>query len=181
MNHGTAKSGSRQAALNWFPLLQRLHQLQNPRPRQRTTVQQFMLDHPDLVNAKFTSLHADGGSLRGSAKMNLKYEVAKHMLTDHYSHLTRTLDEKAVAQQELDLVAWNLILTDISEAPDVSRYVLPLFRVLSTHTCVHSVRDNLFDAVHPLLEAIGMYAGCYVTLIAGNPERDDTDKGFFTA
>lgn len=46
---------------------------------------------------------------------------------------------------------------------------------------ISRARDSLFDAVYPLLQAIGSYAGCYVSLIAGNPGKDDDDKGFFTA
>lgn len=42
-------------------------------------------------------------------------------------------------------------------------------------------RDSLFDAVFPLLEGIGTYADCYVTLVAGNAGKDDCDEGFFTA
>jgi hypothetical protein len=42
-------------------------------------------------------------------------------------------------------------------------------------------RDTLFDAVHPLLQAIGTYAGCYVSMIAGSAEKDDPGGGFFTA
>lgn len=54
------------------------------------------------------------------------------------------------------------------------------FRTSLTHRCSVRARDSLFDAVHPLLQAIGTYAGCYVSLIAGNPEKDD-NEGFFTA
>ena len=46
---------------------------------------------------------------------------------------------------------------------------------------ISRARDTLFDAVYPLLEAIGSYAGCYVTLVAGNTEKDDSDNEFFTA
>ena len=49
-----------------------------------------------------------------------------------------------------------------------------------THVSTYRARDSLFDAVHPLLQAIGRYAGCYVSLIAGNAPKD-TDDGFFTA
>ena len=45
---------------------------------------------------------------------------------------------------------------------------------------IYSVHDSLFEAVHPLIEAIGAYAGCYISLIAGSPPKDDY-KGFFTA
>jgi len=54
------------------------------------------------------------------------------------------------------------------------------FQTSLTHCCLDRARDSLFDAVHPLLQAIGRYAGCYVSLIAGNAEKDD-DNGFFTA
>lgn len=54
------------------------------------------------------------------------------------------------------------------------------FQTLSTHAFVSSARDSLFEAVHPLIEAIGAYAGCYVSLIAGSPQKDDA-SGFFTA
>jgi len=55
----------------------------------------------------------------------------------------------------------------------------PYFRT-SSHRYFDRARDTLFDAVHPLLQAIGSYVGCYVSLIAGSPETDG-DKGFFTA
>lgn len=54
----------------------------------------------------------------------------------------------------------------------------------TTYIWLLSARDTLFDAVYPLLEAIGSYAGCYVTLVAGNASKDntdDTDAEFFTA
>lgn len=54
------------------------------------------------------------------------------------------------------------------------------FRTSPTHRRLDRARDSLFDAVHPLLHAIGSYAGCYISLIAGSPEKGD-DKGFFTA
>ena len=54
------------------------------------------------------------------------------------------------------------------------------FRFLLAHVYVRRARDALFDAVHPLLQAIGSYAGCHVSLIAGSAETE-TDKGFFTA
>ena len=56
----------------------------------------------------------------------------------------------------------------------------PCSQASQTHHYLDRARDTLFDAVHPLLQAIGSYAGCYVSLIAGSPEKDD-NKGFFTA
>lgn len=59
--------------------------------------------------------------------------------------------------------------------------ILPYFWVPLTHIHILRARDTLFDAVHPLLQAIGSYAGCYVSLIAGNDGTNETDEGFFTA
>ena len=120
-NHGTAKAASRQAAIDWLPLLQRVHQLQNPRPRQRTTVQQFMLDYSGTVNAGFVSQHADGKGMGGTQKMNARYEIAKRMFTDEYFHLKSALDKKAAIQFQADTEEWSLLLTDIPLAEDVSR------------------------------------------------------------
>ena len=57
-----------------------------------------------------------------------------------------------------------------------------LFPNISDRHAFTSTRDTLFDAVYPLLQAIGSYAGCYITLIAGNAAAEGAkDKGFFTA
>ena len=46
---------------------------------------------------------------------------------------------------------------------------------------VYRAHDTLFDAVHPLLQAIGSYANCYVSLIVGNADVAEPDGEFFTA
>lgn len=50
-----------------------------------------------------------------------------------------------------------------------------------THICAYRAHDSLFDAVHPLLQAIGSYAGCYVSLIAGDAGTEVAGDAFFTA
>lgn len=49
------------------------------------------------------------------------------------------------------------------------------------NSVTHRAHDTLFDAIHPLLQAIGTYAGCHVSLIAGNAGADGTSDSFFTA
>jgi hypothetical protein len=125
-NHAASGKG-RHDILPWFPLLQQLHQIRNPRPRQRTTVQQFMLDHCDTVNAAFVSKHSDGAGLTNVQRLNLRYSLAKKMLSKSYPHLKLELDKKAVVQYDIELKEWELVLEDITSTEDISRYVFFLF------------------------------------------------------
>lgn len=123
-----ARSGSRRDTLAWVPLLQRLHQIRNPRPRRRTTVQQFMADYAPQVNAAFVTRYGDGNGMNPGHRMNLRHDVAKALLNKEYSHLIKELDAKAKAQHDAEVEEWNLILDDISLASDVSQYGFsPLF------------------------------------------------------
>jgi hypothetical protein len=184
VNHSSAKSDARVGTLPWFPLLQRLHQIRNPRPRRRTAIQQFMSDYATDVNAALLTRCPDPSALSAAQKLNMRYDVAKTLLSsEKYSHLTEELDAKAVAQHDIDATEWSLALEDISSAKDVSRCVSLSVNFDSSNlcACMFRARDTLFDAVHPLLQAIGTYAGCYVSLIAGSPAKDDSSDGFFTA
>ena len=60
------------------------------------------------------------------------------------------------------------------------RLLVARFLTLADLFLISRARECLFDAVYPLLRAIGLYAGCYVSLIAGN-STGPTDEGFFTA
>lgn len=140
-----------------------------------------MLEYSREVNTAFVSRHSDGKNLSNAQRLNLRYDVAKTLLSNQYSRLVNELENRAKAQHDTEMEEWNLILEDISLADDVSRCVFILFCAPSTYVCICSARDTLFDAAYPLLKAIGSYAGCYVTLIAGNADKDDADKEFFTA
>jgi hypothetical protein len=118
------RGGARQDVLTWFPLLQQLHQSRNPRPRQRTTVQQFMLDHPDVVKAAFVSRYSDGGNLTNVEKINLRRKLANTLLNNGHSHLKDGLDKKAAAQFKADTDEWDLALEDVFAAKDPSQYVI---------------------------------------------------------
>ena len=143
-----------------------------------------MLDYPEVVKAAFIHRYGDGGKLSSVQKMNLRFDVAKSLLAQKYSHLTSELERKATNQHDAEVDEWNLILDDVSTALDVPQYVFPLcvhHLPQLTHGCVCSARDTLFDAVHPLLQAIGSYANCYVSLIVGNADTHEPDGEFFTA
>ena len=59
-------------------------------------------------------------------RMNFRYEVAKSLLTQKYSHLTSELEKRATKQNDMEVDGWNLILDDISFAEDIPQYVLSL-------------------------------------------------------
>lgn len=140
-----------------------------------------MLEYPSAVKAAFIHQHGDAGKYTSTQRMNMRYDVAKSLLAQKYSHLTSTLDQNAINQHNAELDEWNLILDGVPFAEDVSRYVFSLVLPSLTHSCVCSARDTLLDAVHPLLQAIGLYANCYVSLIVGNADARKTDGDFFTA
>lgn len=115
-NHATAKRDT----LPWFTLLQRLHQIRNPHPRRRSAVQQFLSGYPDEVEEAFLQRVGDK-TLTNAQKMNLRYDVAKTLLAEQYSHLKSELEDIAAEQYEVDLSQWNLVLDGISLAEDVSQ------------------------------------------------------------
>jgi len=121
----TANSGLQRDTLAWLPLLQQLHQLRNPRPRRRTATQQFMLDYAGVVDASFLHRHGDGATLSRTQKMNMRYDVAKSLLANQYSHLINGLNKKAGERFDADTNEWNLILDDVSCAKDITQYVPP--------------------------------------------------------
>lgn len=86
-----------------------------------------MLDYPSELNAAFVSKYADGKGLTSGQRMNLRYETAKSLLSNRFSHLVKELDKKAAAQHEADMDEWNMVLSDISAAKDIPKYVLFLF------------------------------------------------------
>lgn len=134
------------------------------------------------MNAAFVSRHGDGKNLTSAQRMNFRHDVAKALLFNQYSHLVKELDNKSKAQHGVEMDEWNMVLEDISLADDVGQYVFSFLLLRLVDLCfIPRARDTLFDAVYPLLEAIGSYAGCYVSLVAGNAEMDDAGEGFFTA
>ena len=140
-----------------------------------------MQDYSDEVNTAFVGQHGDGKDLGRTQRMNLRHDVAKALVSDKYSHLVNELENKAKVQHDAEMDEWKLILNDVSLAENVPQcLVISIHRFVNLHSFPRA-RDTLFDAVYPLLEAIGSYAGCYVTLIAGNEGKDDNDEGFFTA
>jgi len=138
-NRVTAENGWRDV-LAWLPLLQQLHQTRNPRPRQRSTTQQFMLDHADVVDATFLHQHGVGSNFTAIQKVNLRHSLAKSLLSvsGQYSHLKDKLDKMARAQHDVAMDEWNLVLGNISSAGDVALYVLPPYFLVPIDPCLHS-------------------------------------------
>ena len=126
-NHASTASVTRRDTLTWLPLLQRLHQIRNHRPRCHTTIQQFMLEYPSEINAAFVSKYADGSGLTSSQKLNLCYDTAKFLLYNRFSLITKELDQRAAAEHKAALDEWSLILKDISAAKDIPQYISFLF------------------------------------------------------
>jgi hypothetical protein len=141
-----------------------------------------MLEYPEAVDAAVLHQYGPGAELANVDKMNRRHDVAKTLLATKYSGLRSELKDRAASQHDAELKEWRLILDGISSAQDVVVCVLffRLFLAFVNSHLFHRARDNLFDAVYPLLQAIGTYADCYVSLVVGNP-KTDTDKGFFTA
>ena len=90
-----------------------------------------MLDYPDAVNAAFIHQYADGGKLSSAQKMNVRFDVAKVLLAQKYSHLTTELERKATEKHNVELDEWNLILDGVSSAEDVPRYIFSLIDFVS--------------------------------------------------
>ena len=102
--------------------------------------------------------------------MNVRHDLAKAMLYSQYSHLVNELENKAKNQHKLDTDTWNMVLEDVSLAGDVGKFVFYFLLSNFVDLCpISRAQDTLFDAVYPLLQAIGSYAGCYVSLIARSP------------
>jgi hypothetical protein len=80
-------AGSRRDSQGWFPLLQRLHQLRNTRPRRRTPVQQFMQDYSKEVKEAFAKQYGGRKDLTSGQRLNFQQEVARALLHSEYSSL----------------------------------------------------------------------------------------------
>ena len=118
-----ANSGNRHDISAWLPLIQRLHQLRNPRPRSRTVVQQFMVDYRREVNAAFVSRHGDGKNFSATQRLNLLHSVAKAMLSNEYSCHLNEVEKRMKAYHDGEVEKWNLTLEGIESADDVDQYV----------------------------------------------------------
>jgi hypothetical protein len=122
--HASAATMTTQKVLTWQPLLQRLHQIRNPRPRRRKAVNQFISDYATEIDDAVATVLANRPKLDSCQRMNIRYEVAQSLLKSKGADFIEELERKAAAQHEAAKEEWNLILEDISAAEDVSQYVL---------------------------------------------------------
>ena len=121
INRASAKMAATRNDSPWQQLLQRLHQIRNPRPRRCKAVHQYILDHAAEINAVVATRHTNGEKLDSCQLMNLRYKVAQSLLESKDSEFREGLEQKAAAQHEAAKEEWNLILEDISAAEDVSQ------------------------------------------------------------
>ena len=82
-----------------------------------------MRDYPDKVNDAFASHYGNAKDYANGQRLNYRYDVAKALLTDKYHYLIDELENKAKVQHDAEMDEWNMVLTDISLAADVSQCV----------------------------------------------------------
>ena len=85
-----------------------------------------MQDYPREVNAAFVARHGDGKNISSGNRLNLRYEIAKALLSHERAGLVNELENKAKAEHIVEMNEWNMILDDISSANDVGQYVYSL-------------------------------------------------------
>ena len=88
-----------------------------------------MLDYPNEVNNVFLKKHGDEKFTSNAHKMNTQYNIAKTLLSEEYSDLMDELKKKAHEQHEVEINKWNLALTDVSAAQDVSLWVTTIISI----------------------------------------------------
>ena len=79
-----------------------------------------MLDYPTTIDKAFFRRHGNSAPFSGVQKINMRYEVAKTLFTEKYSHLTAELEERVDNQQDEELAQWNMLFENISLAENVS-------------------------------------------------------------
>lgn len=104
----------------WSHILQRLHESSNPKPRKRSTVQQFMLENQTLVDTAFVSTHGEARGMDGAECMNKRHDIAKRILTGEHKSQIPALEGRAQEHHEREVNQWSLMLEDIELAADVN-------------------------------------------------------------
>lgn len=142
-----------------------------------------MRDNPREVNAAFTSRHGDGKGLNSIQRLNLRYGVAKTMVSKLPSGMVNELERTADVLHVADMDEWNMTLSDISSAKDVSQYVsIPLFWISLTYlsrlglATASSMLSSLFlrasvSTLAAMLLSLPEMLGRMITMKAFSPRR----------
>ena len=83
-----------------------------------------MLEFPEEVSVAVATRYPNITKLSNFQLMNARHEAAKSQLSSKDLTFTTELEERAIAQHQLALKEWDLILEDISAAKDVLQYIL---------------------------------------------------------
>ena len=139
-----------------------------------------MHKEPTIINGYFVAKYGEGKGMDQIEWLHKQNEIAKRLISTDYKHLVMALEKRAKETHERELKGWGLGLEDIGQAEDVQLWVSlfsigPLPLMLFCSTC-----DTLMSAVRPLLNLIGSYLGCYITLIAAAID-DANDTLYFSA
>lgn len=125
-----------------------------------------MHKEPTIINGYFVAKYGEGKGMDQIEWLHKQNEIAKRLISTDYKHLVMALEKRAKETHERELKGWGLGLEDIGQAEDVQLWV-SLFSIGPLPLMLFcSARDSLLSAVQPLLNLIGSYLGCYVTLIA---------------
>lgn len=117
----------------WLPLLKRIHQQNNPKPRCRSVAQQLMFEDPKAVDDAFHVVYGIGEGMTPATRMNKRNEIAKDLVFGPLSDRAEDLQKRAKEIHERELREWGLELDSIEEATDIHEYVstcLPFARHL---------------------------------------------------
>ena len=110
---------SHQDGSDWFRILKHIHQQATSKPCCCSIPQQFALENPKVVDAKFTQHYGEGRDLTPVQRMNSRNELAKSLVNTTYKHLADNLEKCAKEAHEREMSEWGLNLDNIGEAEDV--------------------------------------------------------------
>lgn len=85
-----------------------------------------MADYPEEVNEVLLQKHGDTFASNAD-RMNTRYNVAKTLLEQEYSHLSSELEVKAGERHDAELSEWDLSLETLSRAGDVLRWAPSIY------------------------------------------------------
>lgn len=102
----------------WAPLFQHFYQKSNSKPRCRSVIQQFMHEHPALVDEAFSARYGER-VMEPVEKMNKRSEITKTLLSTTYQHLVAELERNAKQAHEKEVQSWRSVFQTAREADNI--------------------------------------------------------------
>ena len=87
-----------------------------------------MHNYADEVKEAFAKTHGDGKHLTSGRRLQFQNDAAKDLLDGSYAHLIPELKDAVKEEHDIGMAEWDLELSDISLAGDITQYDL-LFSV----------------------------------------------------